>query len=92
MNHYDRLRSIAEHMSDPYALIDSMAFSIIDEHRMKRPEEYAGYSGEGNQHCINDTKYHLRFLFDAASIGSPPAVRRLYCLGQGANAAPRHIR
>ncbi len=71
MNHYDRLRSIAEHMSDPYALIDSMAFSIIDEHRRKRPEEYAGYSGEGNQHCINDTKYHLRFLFDAASIGSP---------------------
>lgn len=58
-------------MSDPYGLIDPMAFNIIDEHRRRRPKEYAGYSGEGNQHCINDTKHHLRFLFDAASIGSP---------------------
>jgi methanogenic corrinoid protein MtbC1 len=58
-------------MTDPYALIDAMAFNIIDEHRKKRPKEYAGYSGEGNEHCINDTKYHLSFLFDAASIESP---------------------
>lgn len=68
---YDDRNGICDEMTDPYELIDSMAFNIIDEHRRRRPREYAGYSGEGNRHCINDTKYHLNFLFDAAVIGSP---------------------
>ncbi|MEI6795956.1 MAG: cobalamin-dependent protein [Methanomassiliicoccales archaeon] len=54
-----------------YALIDRMAYRAIDEHRRMRPALFASYRGVDNEHCIRDTQYHFRFLFDAVSLDSP---------------------
>ncbi len=58
----------SEKGQDPYDLIDRMAYRAIDEQRHMRPALFASYKGVDNEHCIRDTKYHLTFLFDAASI------------------------
>lgn len=57
-------------MNGPYHMIDRMAFRAIEEHKKERPEVFASYKGKGD-HCVQDTKYHLIFLFDAVSIDSP---------------------
>jgi methanogenic corrinoid protein MtbC1 len=57
-------------MTNPYELIEHLAYQAIEEHRKERPEVFASYVGKGD-HCIQDTKYHLTFLFDSVSIDSP---------------------
>ena len=57
-------------MTNPYESIERLAHLAIEEHKKVRPEVFASYSGKGD-HCVQDTKYHLTFLFDAVSIDSP---------------------
>jgi methanogenic corrinoid protein MtbC1 len=57
--------------NDPSAAIPMMARRAIEAHRKLRPVLFASYKGKDNEHCIRDSEYHLNFLFEAASVGSP---------------------
>jgi methanogenic corrinoid protein MtbC1 len=56
---------------DTSSAIPVMAKRAIEAHRKMRPALFASYKGKDNEHCVRDSEYHLGFLFEAASLGSP---------------------
>ena len=59
-------------MEDPYGSIERLAFNVMAEHKRLRPEVFGHYRGETNDPWLEETRNQIGFLFDAATIDSPP--------------------
>ena len=48
-----------------------LADAIVDEQYRRRPELEGRYGSRGRQKCVEDTRYHLRFLAGSVEWGQP---------------------
>ena|SRR5690349_12922987 len=48
-----------------------LAEAIVDEQYRRRPDLVARYGPAGREKCVQDTKYHLRFLSASVEFGQP---------------------
>jgi hypothetical protein len=51
--------------------IPKLAEAVVDEQYRLRPELEARYGPRGREKCVEDTRYHLRFLAGSVEWGEP---------------------
>lgn len=51
--------------------VPTLAEAVVDEQYRRRPELEARYGPRGREKCVQDTKYHLRFLAGSVEWGQP---------------------